>query len=268
MVDIEKAFQICLFWGLIGIEITPLSIFNQNYLSIMKIYISIFIVLIATGILLSANKLVKNWRISLSDNAYIDYQIKYQVFLLVTAFAVLVVSYFLNKDNFTNLFSIGNINAPTEKLPLFGIKKGDKWLETGLSLSLIITLVTAVFMYFQLKQYAVNWQLLLQGMGWIVLFSLTNSFGEEAIYRIGIVSPLKDVITPTTVFLISAVLFGIPHFAGMPSGVIGVVMAGILGFVLAKSVYETQGIFWAWLIHFLQDVVIIGSIYLMKTGNN
>jgi hypothetical protein len=123
-------------------------------------------------------------------------------------------------------------------------------------------------MYFQLKQYVVNWHLLLQGMGWIVLFSLTNSFGEEAIYRIGIVSPLKDVITPTTVFLISAVLFGIPHFAGMPSGVIGVVMAGVLGFVLAKSVFETQGIFWAWLIHFLQDVVIIGSIYLMKMGDN
>lgn len=234
----------------------------------MKIYTSIIIVLVVTGILLSANKLVKKWSVSLSDNTYIDYQIKYQVLLLFTAFAVLLVSYFLNKENFTSLFSIGNINAPTEKLPLFGIKEGDKWIETGLSLSIIITLVTAVFMYFQLKQYAVNWQLLLQGMGWILLFSLTNSFGEEAIYRIGIVSPLKGLITPATIFLISAVLFGIPHFAGMPSGVVGVVMAGVLGFVLAKSVYETQGIFWAWLIHFLQDVVIIGSIYLMKTGNN
>ena len=234
----------------------------------MKIYITIFIVLVATAILLRGGEIVKNWRYAFSENAYIDYQIKYQSLLLITAFVVLVLTYFLNKENFTSLFSIGNINAPTEELSLFGIKKGDKWLETGLSLSLIITLVTAVFMYFQLKQYAVNWQLLLQGMGWIVLFSLTNSFGEEAIYRIGIVSPLKDVITPTTVFLISAVLFGIPHFGGMPSGVIGVVMAGVLGFVLAKSVFETQGIFWAWLIHFLQDVVIIGSIYLMKTGNN
>lgn len=231
----------------------------------MKIYITIFIVLVATAILLRGGEIVKNWRYAFSENAYIDYQIKYQSLLLVTAFVVLVLTYFLNKGNFTSLFSIGNINAPTEELSLFGIKKGDKWLETGLSLSLIITLVTAIFMYFQLKQYAVNWQLLLQGMGWIVLFSLTNSFGEEAIYRIGIVSPLKGLIAPVTVFLISAVLFGVPHFGGMPSGVIGVVMAGVLGFVLAKSVYETNGIFWAWFIHFLQDVVIIGSIYLMKT---
>lgn len=231
----------------------------------MKIYITIFIILVATAILLRGGEIVKNWRYAFSENAYIDYQIKYQSLLLVTAFVVLVLTYFLNKENFTSLFSIGNINARTEELSLFGIKKGDKWLETGLSLSLIITLVTAIFMYFQLKQYAVNWQLLLQGMGWIVLFSLTNSFGEEAIYRIGIVSPLKGLIAPVTVFLISAVLFGVPHFGGMPSGVIGVVMAGVLGFVLAKSVYETNGIFWAWFIHFLQDVVIIGSIYLMKT---
>jgi uncharacterized protein len=76
----------------------------------------------------------------------------------------------------------------------------------------------------------------MQGMGWIILFSLTNSFDEEAIYRIGIVSPLKGLIAPMTIFLISAVLFGIPHFGGMPSGIIGVLMASVLGYVLAKSV--------------------------------
>jgi hypothetical protein len=59
-------------------------------------------------------------------------------------------------------------------------------------------------------------------------------------------------------------LFGIPHFFGMPSGIIGVLMAGLLGFVLAKSMYETNGIFWAWLIHFVQDILIIGTMFLMS----
>jgi len=27
-----------------------------------------------------------------------------------------------------------------------------------------------------------------------------------------------------------------------------------------------NGIFWAWVIHFLQDVIIIGSLYLMKSS--
>jgi membrane protease YdiL (CAAX protease family) len=169
----------------------------------------------------------------------------------------------LNPHNFNNFFSFGQISAVGEELKLFGIKKGDSWLKTGVSLSIIITAVTAIFMYFQLKQVDVNWSLLQTGILWIILFSLTNSFGEEMIFRLGIVSPLKGLIAPMTIFLISAVLFGIPHFAGMPNGIIGATLAGILGFVLAKSMYETNGFFWAWLIHFLQDLVIIGSLYLM-----
>ena len=71
------------------------------------------------------------------------------------------------------------------------------------------------------------------------------------------------LLTPLTIFGISGILFGLAHIFGMPSGIIGISLAAILGFVLAKSVFEIQGFFWAWLIHFLQDVVIIGSLYLM-----
>jgi membrane protease YdiL (CAAX protease family) len=119
------------------------------------------------------------------------------------------------------------------------------------------------FYVFSNKASSVDWSLLQGGILWIILFSLTNSFGEEMIFRLGIISPLKGLIAPMTIFLISAVLFGIPHFAGMPNGIIGATLAGILGFVLAKSMYETNGFFWAWFIHFLQDLVIIGSLYLM-----
>jgi hypothetical protein len=61
---------------------------------------------------------------------------------------------------------------------------------------------------------------------------------------LGIISPLSVHLSPTTIFLISWILFGIPHFAGMPNGIAGVNLAGVLGFVLAKSMYETNGFFW------------------------
>jgi hypothetical protein len=41
-------------------------------------------------------------------------------------------------------------------------------------------------------------------------------------------------------------------------------MAGFLGWLLAMSLVETQGIFLAWAIHFVQDVVIITSMILMR----
>ncbi|MDP2385604.1 MAG: CPBP family intramembrane metalloprotease [Bacteroidota bacterium] len=169
----------------------------------------------------------------------------------------------MNKENFLNYCSMGNISAPAQEMKLFGINANDSWAKTGISLTIIISLATGLFMFFQLKQVLVDWTLLQNGILWILLFSLTNSFGEEMIYRMGIVSPLKGLLPPMTIYIISAILFGLPHLAGMPSGFIGATMAGILGLVLAKSFHETNGFFWVWIIHFIQDVIIIGTLFLL-----
>jgi hypothetical protein len=70
----------------------------------MKIYISIFIVLVATGVLLSANKWLQQRRFLFSNNAYVDDQIKYQTLLLLTALGVLIWVYLLNKESFISLY--------------------------------------------------------------------------------------------------------------------------------------------------------------------
>jgi membrane protease YdiL (CAAX protease family) len=161
---------------------------------------------------------------------------------------------------------MGNISATGEELKILGIKKGDSWLKTGISLSIIISVVTGIFMFFQLRGLSIDYSLLRTGILWILLFSLMNSFSEEMIFRVGINVPLNGLLSPNNIFLISAVIFGLAHISGMPSGIIGVILAGFLGYILSKSVHETNGIFWAWLIHFLQDVIIIGSVYLMRSS--
>jgi membrane protease YdiL (CAAX protease family) len=181
----------------------------------------LFTVLFTIG-LLFAGSLGKKLNFEISTNGYINGQVNYQIILLLITGISILVTYLLNPHNFNNFFSFGQISAVGEELKLFGIKKGDSWLKTGVSLSIIITAVTAIFMYFPVEESAnVDWSLLQGGILWIILFSLTNSFGEEMIFRLGIVSPLKGLIAPMTIFLISAVLFGIPHFAGMPNGIIG-----------------------------------------------
>ena len=65
--------------------------------------------------------------------------------------------------------------------------------------------------------------------------------------------------------LIAAAFFGLGHYFGVPYGIIGVGMASFLGWMMGKAMIETRGFFWAWFIHFLQDVMIfsfmaIGSI--------
>jgi membrane protease YdiL (CAAX protease family) len=231
----------------------------------LKISFPILLVIIYTGLMLWAGHRQKAATLfNISKNTYINFQINYQSLLLLITAIALLFTYLLNKENFISYFSFGNISAPAQELKIFGIKSTDTWLQTGISLSVVISIVTGIFMYFQLKQHPVNWSLLSSGLLWIILFSLTNSFAEEMIFRMGIVSPLKGLVSPLLIYTISAVLFGIPHFAGMPNGIIGATMAGVLGFVLAKSLHETNGFFWAWFIHFLQDVIIIGSLFLMK----
>ena len=58
------------------------------------------------------------------------------------------------------------------------------------------------------------------------------------------------------------------HYFGTPSGIFGVVMSGLMGWLLAKSVIETRGLAWALLIHFLQDVVIFGAGAMIIAGND
>ena len=229
----------------------------------MKITLPIILAVLYTLILLFAGSFTKKIGLTVSGNSFINNQVNYQIILLVITAISLITTYLLNKSNFLTFFSFGDISAIGDKMQLLGIKQGDSWLKTGLSLCFVITGVTAVFMYFQLKKVDIDWSLLQNGIFWILLFSLINSFGEEMIYRIGIISPLKGLLTPLTIFGISGILFGLAHIFGMPRGIIGISLAAILGFVLAKSVFEIQGFFWAWLIHFLQDVVIIGSLYLM-----
>lgn len=230
----------------------------------MKIAIPIILTVVYTGGLWLAGNLSKKLGLTLSDNSYVNGQVNYQIILLIITGLSLLTSYLINRENFLEYFSFGQVSVSGEELKLFGIKQGDSWLKTGLSLCVVITGITAIFMYFQLKKTDVDWSILQGGIFWILLFSLTNSFGEEMIYRVGLVSPLKGVLTPTMIFIVSGVIFGLAHINGMPSGIIGVSLAGILGFILAKSVLETQGFFWAWVIHFLQDVVIISSLYVMN----
>ncbi|NTU71458.1 MAG: CPBP family intramembrane metalloprotease [Coriobacteriia bacterium] len=195
-------------------------------------------------------------------NSYIASQIVYQPASLVVAAAVLGVSWLLNPENFARYFSVGTIGAPATPVAWLGIGPSDTWATLGLSFAVTITVVTSIFLFFRFRGTGVRLAELAPLLGWVLLFALTNSFAEEAIFRLGIIVPLVGVVATPWVLLISAVIFGAPHYRGMPNGIIGALLAGFLGWLLAGSVIDTGGIFWAWTIHFLQDVVIISALAL------
>jgi hypothetical protein len=50
---------------------------------------------------------------------------------------------------------------------------------------------------------------------------------------------------------------------GSPPGVPGIILTGFLAFLLAKSMLETRGMLWAWIMHFVPDVFIFLSYALL-----
>jgi hypothetical protein len=63
--------------------------------------------------------------------------------------------------------------------------------------------------------------------------------------------------------MMSAVYFGLAHYYGIPSGAIGVVMVGFLGWLPCRSVLDTKGVAGAFAMQFVQDIWIFWFVASM-----
>jgi len=100
-----------------------------------------------------------------------------------------------------------------------------------------------------------------------ILFAAMNGFGEEMSLRAPLLSALQGQIDRRHVLLLTAVYFGLGHYSGSVSaGIIWVVFAGLLGWLMGRSMVETKGAFWAWLIHFAEDIPVFFFMALDYLG--
>ena len=65
--------------------------------------------------------------------------------------------------------------------------------------------------------------------------------------------------------LVTSILFGIGHYYGHPSGLSGIVLASVGGWLLGLSMLGTKGIAAPSLIHGLQDVLIFAAVVMAET---
>lgn len=230
--------------------------------------VPIFVTVLATAAIFALRRLTNNLKFTVHRDGQIDSTLKFQAAQLGLTLIVLVIIYLLNPVNFKTFFSVGEVFAPSSGINWLGIPPGMPWWEIAATMGMWITLATGLFMFFQLKKANARFSGLLPFIPWVILFSATNAFAEETIFRLGIVSPLSGQLSIPVIILLSGILFGIPHYFGMPKGLLGVLMAGFLGWLLAMSVVETQGMFLAWAVHFVQDVVIIASVFLIEASKN
>ncbi len=205
-------------------------------------------------------------RVPLLANAYVDRTLKYQLLTLGLAGGVLLLARLLGPLSFKKFFGLGKLDAPVEPVRLIGLtpQPGESWLQVGRNFAFIITGVTFIFIYLQAIRGNSIAAANLRYLPWILVFSVTNAFTEEMITRFAVVSALDGLIPARYIYLVSAAIFGLVHYFGTPGGIAGVLMAGFMGWLLAKSIVECRGIAWAWLIHGLQDIVIFTGLFFVN----
>ena len=160
---------------------------------------------------------------------------------------------------------VGDTAAPVEPIRWLGVQRGAHWNRFGIWLTVCLSLGTLAFLVIAGRPPL---DILIQALPYLpVIFiaAAMNAFYEEVTYKASFLSVLEGPVGPRQALYMVAVFFGIWHFYGVPYGVIGVVLATFLGWLLARSMQETRGLFWAWFVHFWQDVWIfmflaIGSI--------
>lgn len=184
--------------------------------------------------------------------------------LLVTL-GIITVLFVMKKSRDAFFLVKGDMSAPVEPVKVLGIKPTERWRTLGRNFALIISLGTLTFLVLAGRPPLDLALRALPFLPAVLLAAALNAFNEEMTYKASFLSVLEGPLGRNQALWLMAAYFGIGHFYGVPYGVIGVLMAGFLGWFLGKSMLETRGLAWAWIIHFFQDVLIfaflsIGSI--------
>jgi membrane protease YdiL (CAAX protease family) len=184
---------------------------------------------------------------------------------LMVALAIIAALFILKKKRDAFFLVKGDTSAPLEPVRWLGIKAGATWNKAGCVSAIVLSLGTLTFLILAGRPPLDIVVRALPFLPVILLASAVNAFSEEMFAKASFLSVLEDVVGKHQALWLMAYAFGIGHFYGIPYGVIGVLMAGFLGWWLGKSMLETRGLWWAWFIHFVQDVwifafAVVGSI--------
>lgn len=205
------------------------------------------------------------YQVWLSNPSFNIFMLAEQSLRLIVTLVIIASLLILKKTRAAFFLVKGDTSAPVEPVRWLGIKKGERWNRLGRNFVIILSLGTLAFLVFAGRPPMDIVIRALPFLPAVFLAAALNAFNEEMTYKASFLSVLEDVVGKHHALWLMAAYFGIGHFYGIPYGVIGVVMAGFLGWFLGKSMLETRGLWWAWFIHFIQDVLIfaflaIGSI--------
>ena len=184
--------------------------FEKNK-SDMKMFYILLVVGIATILLITGTSFTNVIALQIHPNNFVNGMAKYQFFALVVGLLVTITILVVSPES-RQFLNKGQLSIIADKEKWLGINGKSSWKINGLQLLLFISIPTGICMFM-----AVKYTNSIDNFQWgfiplIVLFSLTNSLTEELIFRFGVVGGLFNQYPKLYILIISAILFGLPHF--------------------------------------------------------
>jgi hypothetical protein len=166
----------------------------------------------------------------------------------------------LKRDRRAFFLAKGDPGAPAAPVRWMGVGPGTRWSTLGAILSVAITGGTLAFLVLSGTPSVDRLARAIPSIPIVLACAALNALAEEVTYKAGFLAVLLEPVGARNALRMVAAYFGLAHFYGVPYGIVGVALAWFLGWILARSMLETRGLWWAWWIHFLQDVAIFGFL--------
>lgn len=226
----------------------------------LRVYFAVFAILLVTDALAGWVGTTALWQGWFGASDFSTSMFGSQLLRLGTALVMAVVLWVVYRRRRAYFLSMGEMRAAAAPVRWLGIDRPISWGRLGWLSALCITLGTLAFLVIFGSPSLERFGKVIPLLPVVLALAAINAFSEEMSFRAALLAPLRDAVGARQALLLTAALFGLWHFYGVPYGVIGVALAGFLGWYLGKSMLETKGMFWAWFIHFWQDVAIFTFI--------
>jgi len=156
--------------------------------------------------------------------------------------------------------------APMDWKDRFFLRFNWQWEDTLILAGLAAATALVMWLYLSFIDPNEGWSPLETGRAPLafalfgILSSAANALVEEFWYRGYFLGLLTRVLQPWQGITATALLFGVIHFHGIPSGALGVALAAIYGAVLALWTWKRGSLWQAVSLHFLTDMVIFFGV--------
>ena len=262
----EVSFKVSsLFVAVVIIMGLMLTLIWSDVRGLRQFFILFLVLVVIEWIIFGVIAELPVYKMWLSNPSFNINMLANQSLRLMVTLAIIATLFVMKKQQDEFFLVKGNTNAEAEPVLWLGIKPGERWNPLGRNFAVILSLGTLAFLVIAGRPPLNIAIRALPYLPFVLIAAVLNAFNEEMTYKASFLSVLENVVGKPQALVLMAAYFGIGHFYGIPYGVIGVLMPGFLGWFLGNAMLETRGLFWAWLIHFVQDVLIfaflaIGSI--------